>query len=144
MGLFRPQDERGIEPADGRGPGPAVSSATRRLSVRPDHATFLHVGLEELLRGLVRRFDRVEMEDGPAHSLAIRVMNLADLQRRVGRARRYFNVRVRRPSARWRAWEPWPHPGSGGSLRTSRQPPRARRCRAPRGYCTGPRSRRWR
>src|SRR5437667_8944999 len=110
MGLFRPQDERGIEPAERRGPGPAVSSATRRLSVRPDHETFLHVGLEELLRGLVRRFDCVEMEDGPAHRLAIRVMNLADLQRRVGRARRYFNVRVRTAAGPGRAAAPWSAP----------------------------------
>src|SRR3989449_6153484 len=81
MRLLRSQDERGVQPAERRGPGPAVSSTARGLTVRPDDEALLHVGLEKFLRGLVRRLDRVEMEDGPADDLAIRVANFADLQR---------------------------------------------------------------
>src|SRR2546427_12631638 len=125
--LLRSQNERGVQPAQRRGPCPAVSSTTGDLSVRPDDEAFLHVGLEEFLRGLVRRLDRVEVEDRAADRLAIGVVNLADLQRRVGRAGRYFNVRVRRASAPGRASRLSPSPGSGGSLRTSRQSRQARR-----------------
>src|SRR2546426_798366 len=127
MRLLRSQDERCVQPAEGRGPCSAVSSPTRGLSVRPDDEAFLHVGLEELLRGLVRLLDRVEMKHRPADRLAVRVVNLAGLQRQVGRARRYFNVRVRRASARGRASELSPSPGPGGTLRTSQRSRRARR-----------------
>src|SRR5438093_2945645 len=81
MRFLRSQNERGVQPAQRRGPCPAVSSATCGLSVRPDDEALLHVGLEEVVRTPAPRLDRVEVEDGPADDLAIRVANFADLQR---------------------------------------------------------------
>src|SRR5881396_1133004 len=104
--LLRAEDDGSVQPSRRRGPGAALPPFARRLPVGPEDEAFLQVRLEQLLRGLVRRLEDIEVPHGPSHDLSVRVVELADLQRKNRTRGVYFNV----PGSRRR-------PDRGGRLR---------------------------
>src|SRR6267143_228154 len=80
--LFRAEDCGHVKTSERRGPRTSLAAATGDLTIRPDDEALFNVRLEEFLRRLVRRLDDVEVADRSSNDFSIRLVELAQVQRR--------------------------------------------------------------